>query len=150
MKADYRELAAGGLLIAIGLFFALYASSRYSMGTLGRMGPGMFPTMAGSILVVLGVMVVAPALRRSGHLPLPDIRPALFVLASAVVFGLAINRFGLIPAVIGLTLVAVPADPRGRLGWRGALLLAFVLAVMIALIFRVGLGVPVSLARWPF
>ena len=51
---DRLDLTGGSLMVAVGLFAALYAR-QYEFGTLARMGPGFFPQVLGWVLVVLGV-----------------------------------------------------------------------------------------------
>ena len=43
LKRDYRDIVAGVALSVFGLSAAVYAVSKYSMGTIKRMGPGMAP-----------------------------------------------------------------------------------------------------------
>ena len=41
LKRDYRNIIAGAGLSVFGLAAAAFALSKYSMGTISRMGPGM-------------------------------------------------------------------------------------------------------------
>ncbi len=56
-----RNLLKGLFLIAIALVFGL-TSMRYPMGSLGRAGPGLFPLIVSSLLLLLGVATVVRAL----------------------------------------------------------------------------------------
>lgn len=147
-KWDHIDLVGGILLLGIGLLTAIYASSHYSLGTPSNMGPGMFPTILGSILAVLGVMVIVPAFMRAEALPPLEYRSLIFVIASLLVFALILQHFGLVPAVAALTLTAALASPYFSL--IQSIIIAIALSVIAVLTFTVGLGVPISIARWPF
>jgi hypothetical protein len=53
-----RNLVKGLFLIAISLVFGL-GSFRYPMGAFARAGPGLFPLLVSSLLLLLGVVMVA-------------------------------------------------------------------------------------------
>ena len=42
LSRDYRDIIAGGLLMAAGVWMALYAQGTLDLGSVRRMGPGMF------------------------------------------------------------------------------------------------------------
>jgi len=56
-----RNFLKGLFLIAISLVFGL-TSMRYPMGSLGRAGPGLFPLIVSSLLLLIGIATVARAL----------------------------------------------------------------------------------------
>jgi hypothetical protein len=143
---DYRDIIGGLVLVLIGLFVVVYATTQLEVGSLARMGPGLFPAALGALLCGFGVIVAVPALFREGAPISMEVRPFVFVLASILVFGLTIRRFGVAPAVVALTLVATLADR--RLSWRGSILLAASLAAIAVLIFNVGLDIPIEALRW--
>jgi hypothetical protein len=146
-RRDYRDIIAGALLVATGLFAALYAMTHFNLGTLHRVGPGMFPASAGLILAVLGLFVAIPAMLRSGPKIEVVLRPLAAALGAILVFGLTIRGFGLVPAVCVLVAVAALAEP-ARPGQTA--LLAAGLSIVTTLIFKVGLGLQVSIISWPF
>ncbi|MDP2399152.1 MAG: tripartite tricarboxylate transporter TctB family protein [Burkholderiales bacterium] len=145
---DGRDLIAGGLLIVIGIFCAIYASQHYPLGDVSRMGPGMFPTVLGYVLAGLGVLIALPAWFRSGSLPKPEYKPLFFVLLGTLVFALTVERIGVVPAIFLLTGLAVLAD--NKLGIIGTLVLAAALSAASVLIFLYGLGIPIYPFVWPF
>ena len=53
-KRDLKDILAGAVLIALGLPGAAYALATLPLGTLRRMGPGMFPAALGLILALFG------------------------------------------------------------------------------------------------
>lgn len=143
---DYRDLIGGLLVMLVGVFVAWYAATTYALGTLHRVGPGMFPAGAGVILALLGLSVMLPALVRQGPRMAVAPRPMLAALASILVFGLLVQRAGLVPAIFGLVLTASLAErPRPV----RSLLLAAGLCIASVLIFKLGLGLQVPIARWP-
>lgn len=137
---DLRDFIGGALLIALGVFVAVYAGTHYQIGKPGNMGPGFFPAALGCILAGLGLIVLLLSFRLSAHAwEVPSIawRSLLSILASVAVFSLIVERFGLVPATVALTFVAALAEPRFR--GRRTLLLGASLSVLSWLIFTVGL-----------
>lgn len=145
-KCDYRDVLGGGLLCCLGLFVAIYASGHYAQGTAVKLGPGMFPVMVGSLLALLGAVIMLPAFFRAGEAITVDWRPALGCLTSVLLFALMIERFGMIPTIIAMVLAAVLAD--NKLNLVSALILAVSLAAIGVLIFNVALGINVPLLAW--
>lgn len=143
---DHRDIIGGAVLICGGAFVVAYATIHLEVGTLARMGPGLFPGALGVLLCGFGAIIAVPALFRQGTPISLDVRPFVFVLASILVFGLTIRRFGVAPAVFVMTLVATLADQ--RLSWRGAIALGVVLAALAVLIFNLGLDIPVAPIIW--
>lgn len=147
-RPDYRDLAAGGLLVVLGLSAAVYAMANYPAGALRRMGPGMFPMILGYLLAGLGALIALPALFRGGDLPAPDWRPLVAILIGITVFAVIVERFGMVPAIIGLTACVVFAD--GRPGAFRTLVLACGLAAIAVVVFQLALDIPLPAYRWPY
>lgn len=145
---DYGDIAAGTALISFGLFAAIYATSHYALGTVGRMGPGTFPAALGYLLSALGVFIAVRGLFRAGKFPKPEWRPLLTILASVSAFSLIVGTFGMVPAIVALTMLAALADKKPSVV--GTLVLAVSLSLIAVLIFNVALGVPAELFNWPF
>jgi len=122
------------------------SSLNYAIGTARRMGPGYFPFGVGCLVLLLGVICFVPALRRAA--PIPDIewRPFIWICSSVLAFMLVVERFGLVPATIALTLCAVVADGKPRVIQTAAL--AAILSFLGVLIFSWGLGMPLPAFRW--
>jgi hypothetical protein len=145
---DYRDIVGGLALVAIGSFAAIYAWATMTLGTVTRMGPGMFPMALGFILTSLGLAILVPALFRAGERMDIDFRSAAAILGSILVFALMIETFGMIPAIAVLIVIASRADSKVSL--LEAVALVVTLSVITTLIFQVGLGLQVSLFAWPF
>jgi hypothetical protein len=146
-EPGYQDVVGGALLIAVGLFVAVYATLSYDLGTPRQMGPGMFPVLLGYVTAGCGVVLVISALLRAA--PRVDVRiawrPLIMIALSVAVFALSITSLGLLPAVMLMTLCAALAE--GKLKLRGALLLGAVLAALAIMIFIVGLNIPVRVLR---
>ncbi|MEO8060794.1 MAG: tripartite tricarboxylate transporter TctB family protein [Burkholderiales bacterium] len=150
IRVDARDLVGGVVLVGIGLFTAVFASSHYALGQLARMGPGFFPTALGCVLVGLGTLVVLLSFRQTTHtLHPPPFRPRALVavLAAVLVFSLTVTRFGLVPATLVLVFVSALAEPGYR--WKRTALLALALAAMSWLIFIVGLQMTLPAFTFP-
>jgi hypothetical protein len=113
------------------------------------MGPGYLPTVLAWIMAGLGAFLALRALLESG----PGIeaslwRPQLFIVAAIVVFGLLIERFGLAPSVVIVTVVAALASSEMR--WIETLILSIGLAILCVLLFVKVLGQPLTIFNWGF
>lgn len=156
------DLVAGLLVTLLGAGLAYMAQAGYPLGTLRRMGPGMFPLGLGLALTGLGmVLAVAGWLRGRAEAaappdpeaepsPLSDIqwRTALLTLAGVIAFALLIQRAGLIPAALAVVAISAFADQRNT-----ALAVTFLAALLCALavlVFKLALGMHFHLVIWPF
>lgn len=138
------ELSFGLFLVAAGLF-AWWLSSELRFGTAMRMGPGYMPIVLSWITIGFGVVLAARSLALEGP-PLGawPWRPTICVGAAIGAF-LSLEAVGLVAAV---ALVAILAGFGERaMRWRESLMLAAFLAAFSALVFVVGLGLPMPL--WP-
>ena len=151
MKPDTRDFIAGLLMMAGGIFVALYASSNYQVGDAARMGPGYFPTMLGWILAFLGFVVAAFSFRTVVHILQPPpftLRPFVAVIAAAALFAVLINRIGLIPTTV--VVVVVTSSGSDSFRFPRALVLAVCLSVIAWTIFVFGLQMTLPAFAWEF
>lgn len=146
---DYRDILGGTMLILIGASAMLYAVTMLNLGTMVRMGPGMFPAVLGFILTGFGVAIFVSGLIRRGAVPL-DVRlwSPLFVLVGVAAFALLIGPFGLIPAIVAVTTISSFAELKVRPV--SLAVLCVVLSLIAWLVFQVGLGMTLAMFRWPF
>src|ERR1044071_10289867 len=97
-----RDFWAGVMLVVTGATAVIIARD-YNFGTSLRMGPGYFPTVLGSALVLFGLYLVIVGLKRNekivGGWPL---RALIVLPLSLVLFGLLMDRAGFVPALIVL------------------------------------------------
>lgn len=155
------DLAVGLLVALFGAGLAYMAQAGYPLGTLRRMGPGMFPLGLGFALSGLGLaLAIAGGLRataervaaaagdaRPMRLPGVEWRVALLTLAGVITFALLIQRAGLIPATMAVVAISALADKRNRV--LAVLLLAIALCALAVLVFKLALGMSVHLIVWP-
>ena len=57
-----RDAFAGVALAIFGAALAIYSYVNYPVGTISRMGPGMFPVMLGTALFAVAVMILLVSL----------------------------------------------------------------------------------------
>ncbi|RJL07504.1 tripartite tricarboxylate transporter TctB family protein [Paracoccus aestuarii] len=145
MRRDLHDLGWGAALALTGLAVAGYAFASYDMGSLRRMGPGFFPVTLGLLLAGLGALIAVPAMGRPGR-PRPFAWPeTIAVVAALLVFGLALDRLGVLLTTALTVLIASAVAPRRGLGWR--LVLTVAVTALVWLVFVRGLNM--SLPVWP-
>lgn len=115
MIAGSRPLYAGAIFTAIGAV-GLAEASTYRLGTAFHMGPGYFPVCLSVLLMLLGVAAVVQGLMRGGPaVPLHwEWRDLVLLVVGVVLFGLLIDRVGLLAAAAGLIVPACAARLRSR------------------------------------
>src|SRR5262252_9394541 len=146
----HKNVLAGLMFVAIAIL-GLWISRDYPIGTALRMGTGYVPRLLCWLLLGLGAVVLVQGLREAqGARALSSadvlaLRPVVFVTASLVVFGLSIERLGLVVSI--LVLIGVGAVAARGLRPIEALAAALVLTVLSWGIFIVGLGLTIPV--WP-
>jgi hypothetical protein len=149
-SARRRDYIAGALCSALGAGTVLEAS-RYSIGTLGAMGPGFYPAVLGAILAVVGMLIGANAADHDTADPLHavtervDWRGVTCIVAAVGLFIVLVENAGLLAATFGAVFVAAFGDRQATL--RGSAALAAGVAVFGAIVFRWALSVDLPL--WP-
>jgi hypothetical protein len=137
---DRTNVVCGVFFVAAGLFFAIQ-SLDLEIGTAFRMGPGYFPLILSSLLVLLGVVIIASAFRRAGE-PLGAIawRGIVLILIAPIVFGLTVRGLGFVGAIFLTTMVASFAS--ARMTVVSTLVLSVLVTVFAVVVFSYGLGLP--------
>ncbi|MCC6775497.1 MAG: tripartite tricarboxylate transporter TctB family protein [Hyphomicrobiales bacterium] len=140
-----KDFWSGLVFVAFGTGFILLAQ-QYRLGTLHRMGPGMFPTLVGGLLAALGVAIALRSLVLSGE-PVPrlQLRPLAVSVLAIALFGVTLQWLGLVAAIAVLVLV-------GGLAARDTRPLESAALAAVMILFSVGvfvwlLGLPLRL--WP-
>ncbi|QJP15866.1 tripartite tricarboxylate transporter TctB family protein [Starkeya sp. ORNL1] len=142
-SVNVPDLVAGLLLIAVALL-ALWLAWPLRTGTSFRMGPGYLPQALCYLQIALGLMIVAQSFFGVGVPWEPWVpRPIIGILASVTFFALTIERFGLVVAVFGLTVLACLTYHGTRI-WEAAALGAL-LAGFSVLVFVTGLQLPIPI-----
>lgn len=148
VSRDYKDILGGMLLLVAGLVFSWHAWGNYSLGTLRQMGPGMFPFALGLLLAAYGAALLVPAMFRSGEFPRFRVWSPIFVLSGVAAFALTVRPFGLLSAILAVTIVSSLAELKFRP--LSLAVLSATLCLMAWLVFRVGFGTPIPMFRWPF
>jgi hypothetical protein len=142
---DQQNLATGALYLGVGVVVAI-AASQHQIGSLARMGPGYFPFAAGVALGVVGVSLIAAALSRSTTASTTgswSVKRLSIVLTSIVLFGLLVERMGLVIAVPALVSLSSRAHP--QFSWRSLGISIGVLLLLTWAIFVKLLGLPFTM-----
>lgn len=139
-----RDLWAGLLYLGIGAA-ALTLSQTYPFGSVGRMGPGFFPTILSGLLILFGVISIGRSLARHGEaIDGSGVVPLLYLIAGNLLFAQLLRPLGLIASLAILGLVAASASTMFRWNWR-ALLGLTALVAACAIVFSVLLNIPMPL-----
>lgn len=141
-----QDFWAGILFLVVGAL-ALWFGRHYAFGTATKMGPGYLPTVLSWMLVLIGLFLSLRALMEEGA-PIEGslFRPQFFVLLAIVVFAGLIERFGIVPAVIVVTVLAAMASREMR--WKETIAFAVGLAVLCVALFVYLLGQPLAAWSW--
>lgn len=136
------DLWSAALFVALGAGWYLLARG-YAPGSAARMGPGLFPLAVALLLAAAGIVLGGTSLLRGSEgIERARLRPPVAVLGAILVFGLAIDRLGLVLTAALLVLIAGQAVPGQRVG--GLLALAAGLAAVTWLLFVQALGIPLA------
>ena len=145
-----KDVLAGLLFIAVAAL-GLWLSRDYPIGTALRMGTGYVPRLLCWLLLGLGAVILVQGLREAqdarplSSADISALRPVVFVTASLVIFGLSIERLGLVVSI--LLLIGVGAVAARGLRPLETLAAALVLIVLSWGIFIFGLGLTIPV--WP-
>ena len=143
-----RRDALSGLLFMGVAAFGLWISRNYPIGTASSMGTGYMPRLLLWVLLGLGGLILVSGLWKADRHQQTDAsgaaawRPVVFVTLSLVVFGLALERLGLLLSILTLPLyvpilifgVAASVGPEAISGNRASALLILLALVPLALV----------------
>ena len=133
------------MFIGFGLF-VLYYGQKLAVGTSVRMGPGYVPHMLSYILLVLGGLICVIALYAGGEtVEAPKWRPITLVTIGIVAFALLLESFGLFPALVALVIIASLGGDEFKL--TEVIGNVIVLTILCILVFKVGLGMNISVVQ---
>jgi hypothetical protein len=135
-----RDFFAGLIFVAFGCA-AVWFSRSYPVGSASHMGPGYFPLVLGSILMLLGLIVGLKGFIIEGEpVQAISLRAVALVLGAIGAFAATLESLGIVVATIVLIGIGAAASPDSR--WREvAVLIAVMLALSVGL-FGYGLGLP--------
>jgi putative tricarboxylic transport membrane protein len=156
VKEKAPDLIGAGLLVALGVAFAIGGTEYGVFGEGSRIGPGFMPLVAGVLLVVFGVMIGVEAALHRGRVPSQRVQNmGVGGVAGeeeaggsvvAVAFGLMLVTVLLIPVLgfllsFGLLILALVTFVE-REGWLRGILLSVSAIAVTWLTFVVLLEIP--------
>ncbi len=140
-----KDFLSGLMFIGFGLI-ALYFGQKLALGTTVRMGPGYVPRMLALIMMGLGVVICVVALVTNAELvEKPKWKPITLVTIGVLCFAFLFERAGLLPALVVLILIASLAGEEFKL--KEVIANMVVLAIVCTLVFKVGLGMNITILR---
>jgi len=138
-----QDLGAALVFVLIGGAGLVFGAD-LRFGTASRMGPGFFPYYLSWCIVGIGAILAVRAVVLTGPpVEAVRLRPVIFVVASLLVFGFAMETLGLVFSAFAL--IAVAALAQGRPNWRDTLLLAAGMTAFCVVVFAWALGQPLTL-----
>lgn len=135
-----RTLARGLFLAAIALSFGL-SSLRYKIGEFSRPGPGLFPLMISSMLLLIAVAVIVRSFfveHEALHFPLRNIT---LLLAALCGFALVSHFANMTLGIVVMVFISTLAGDSYSL-WRNVKISAALIAVAFAFQKLLGLNLP--------
>jgi hypothetical protein len=140
-----KDFLAGLMFLAFGLT-ALYFGRHLAVGTGVRMGPGYVPRALSFILIGLGGIISVLALvQGSEPTEAPKWKPITLVTIGIVCFALLFERAGMLPALV--TLVAISSLAGEEFKLSEVLGNMVVLTILCIIVFKVGLGMNISVIQ---
>lgn len=146
-----REAWAAGTMIVLGLG-AIAQASTYTLGSLARMGPGLFPAILGVLLVLLGLIIARMAYspmiteEDAEEVPPPEWRGWGCIIGGLLTFILLGKYGGLVPATFALVFISAMGDRQHTP--RSAALLAVGVTILGVAVFSWTLQLQFPLFRW--
>jgi hypothetical protein len=143
-RGEIKKIITGVIFAGFGIT-GILMSLGYNLGTPTRVGPGGFPLLLSIILAGLGIANIIIGSLSAYDTGLGSWRPrAIYLIPLSVIFfGLTVRPFGLVPAIIGTTLIACFANPKINL--IEIAIMCVVLSAFGAGLFVYGLNLPFSL-----
>jgi hypothetical protein len=109
------------------------------------MGPGYFPAVIASLLILFGAASIVRSLVTTGDvIRVAALKPLLLITGAIVAFGVLLNTLGLVVAMTALILMSAAASEAFRFEWRATVGLV-ALVIFCSVVFVKALGVPMPL-----
>jgi hypothetical protein len=145
-----RDYYGGALIVLIGALVA-YQANGYNIGSLSRMGPGLYPAILGVSLMITGVSIAFTASAREASdgstRHAPQWRGWLCITFGIVAFVIAGTFTGLLPATLLLVFISALGDRKNTL--KSAIILSLIMAVVSVSVFWWALSLQLPLFTWP-
>ena len=140
-----KDVVGGVLCMAVGAV-CLAIASGYRFGSAARMGAGYLPPLLSAALIGLGLAIIGGGLvGRPADGEAHDLRPGCFVLGAILGFALAVERLGLVAAIV--ILIGLSAFAMRPVRLLELTVFALAMAAFASFLFVGALGIPLPL--WP-
>ncbi|RDJ20358.1 tripartite tricarboxylate transporter TctB family protein [Bosea caraganae] len=141
-----KDLLSGLIFAAFGLAGIAMGWS-FDPGTAREMGSGYFPRLLSWGILALGLVITARGLAAThgDKIEALHLRPFAFMIAGIVLFGLLLERAGLVISLLVLFGFAGAACYDSR--WKEVVISGLLLTVFAVLVFIYGLELPMPM--WP-
>lgn len=140
-----RDIAAGIFILAIGIAVGI-AAMELNFGTPQRMGSGFLPFWLGILMGIVGLLIIAGALRGGEAFPeFPTVRPLAALILGFAAFAFLVGPGGLVIAAFAGVMITSFGTKQTHLVQ--TTIFAAALAGLSALLFVVLLEVPINM--WP-
>ena len=140
---DNKNFMSGMFFIGTGAL-GLFMAQDYPMGTALRMGPGYFPIVLSSMIILFGIYCLIQGLLKPEPLPGNwSVRALIILPVATIIFGLLMEHAGFIPALIALIFISAAASKEFK--FLEVLALAVGLTIASWALFIWGLGLPYPL-----
>ena len=140
-----KDLWSGLMFAGFGVL-ALSMGSNLAIGTAIRMGPGYVPRMLSYILIALGIAIIVRAVVAAGE-PVERFRwkPITMITIGVVAFALLFERAGLAPSLVALIFLSALGGEEFKAVETA--LSCVVLTILCIIIFKLGLGMNISIIQ---
>lgn len=141
-----KDFVAGLVFLVIG-GGTLVIGRSYRIGTASEMGPGYFPMMLALALMALGLILAFKAWRETAGEEIEPLhlRVVFFPTLAIVLFGLMLERFGVVLSLVALLGVGAFASRETRLREVPFLIVAAVIFCVAVFVY----GVELPMEVWP-
>ena len=144
-----RNQYGGVLMLILGAATAA-RSVEYKIGTISRMGPGLFPAAVGGLLALTGIGILlteeSETADTAGKHSRVDWRGWLLISLSIVAFVVLGAYGGLVPATFAIVFISALADQDNTV--MQAFLLSMAMVIVCVIVFWWLLQVQFPLFRW--
>ena len=137
-----RNLVRGLFLMAISLAFGITSAWHYPIGDFSRAGPGLFPLMVSSLLLLIGISTVIRS-RFVKHVPLDfNIKNIAIILGSLASFAAVSEMLNMIVGILVMVFIASSAGTAKYSVMRNLKIAAGLIAVALAFQKLLGFNLP--------
>lgn len=143
MLVNKKDMASGLFFVAAGLLYGGIALSTLPFGSALRMGPGYFPLILSSLMVMLGAIISLRSLKSGpgtafGVMPW---RGLLLILLATVIFAAFIDDLGMVPGLLLTTFIATLASK--EVTWQRSLIATLFITIFCTLVFSYAVRLPI-------